>query len=776
MNNRSKNLQLLCKTSLCTTFLWGICVCSFAQIGHGGTPYSFKKKVVKSFVTVSLPSLDNQLLLQEEAVEKKNEGYPFGKEIAVNYRLDNSGTWENLPDGGRLWRLGIESKGAYSINLLFDNFYIPSSSNLFIYTTDQSFVLGSFTVKNNNQWGNFATTVLPGDAIVLEFYEAAQDRNEAIINLSTVVHGYKNAFFQKGQYGKSGYCNVNINCEVGETYQAVKQAVALILKGGSAYCSGTLVNNTAQDTTPYFITAYHCVYGKDLSTFVFIFNYETVDCGGTNPTTTYSVNGATAIAMCDTSDFALLLLNDRPIGFNAYYAGWNRKDTLYEGAVCIHHPNGDWKKISEDRKMLGSGKFWDEYPSFPDNTHYVVVWDTGTTQGGSSGSGLFNSHGLLIGQLEGGYASCSDLQGEDYFGKFSYSWTNNNSPDNNRLDYWLDPLGAGVEFLEGMGVFKESNSLEVKIVGVDRICVGDSTYLKAIPIKGEFINHQWSWKDTNGIVQTVIGDSLKIYGSGVYMLASEDSSGCFAKDSFVVAYLKLIIDATITDVACYGEATGLWVCNEITDDVGGELQWVKLTGKGVSFIDSLMIPYLFAGIYTIEAENHMGCLLYDEFEIKENDLLKIAGVQQPATSGLDNGTLKLTATGGVPPYKFEIKKGVLASFSDTAWDLSAGIYQIKVMDAVNCVTTDTISVTSISGISKRANNKSSIIIYPNPTTGQLKITNYELRENIVMDVYDVYGKCHVSRVTCNEIMDISHLANGMYFLKVNNNVVKVIKN
>jgi hypothetical protein len=458
MNKKNRILQLFCEASLCVAFVLGGCFGAFAQIGHGGTPYSFKKRAVNAFVSVSLPSFDNQMLLQEEtAVEKKDEGYQFGKEIAVNYRLDNSGTWEVLPDGGRLWRLGIVSKGAYSLNLLFERFHIPPSSNLFIYTADQSFVLGSFTEKNNNRWGNFATTVLPGDAIVLEFYEAAQDRGEAIINLSTVIHGYKDFFFkktQKGQYGKSGSCNININCDIGKPYQDVKQAVALILTGTKAHCSGTLLNNTAQDTTPYFLTAYHCLYKTSYppSQWVFIFNYEAEDCEGGKSAKTYSINGSTRLATSYDSDFALLLLNDRPpADFCPYYAGWNRKDTLYEGVVSIHHPSGDWKKISEDRKITAQGKFWKDDPDFPDNTHHVVVWDTGITEGGSSGSGLFNSGGLLIGQLEGGDRMyCNREDRMDYFGMFSYSWTNGNSPDSNRLDYWLDPLGLGVEYLEGM--------------------------------------------------------------------------------------------------------------------------------------------------------------------------------------------------------------------------------------------------------------------------------------------------------------------------------------
>ena len=537
----NKSLYLAHKIIFSATFLLGISISSFAQIEHGGTPYSFKKKSFGSFAAVALPAMDNQQLLQEEIrAEKKEEGYPFGKEIAVDYRLDNSGSWEELPDGGRLWRLGIESKGAYSLNLLFDRFYIPPSSHLFIYTADHSFVLGSFTVKNNNRWGNFATTLLPGDAIVLEFYEAAQDRNNATIQLSTVVHGYKNFFFQKeGTYGNSGSCNVNINCDIGQPYQKVKQAVALILNGGNRHCSGTLINNTAQDTTPYFLTAHHCVKRGgstyDPSQFVFIFNYETSDCEGKNPTKTYSINGATVVAIgSDTSDFALLLLEDRP---PAYYAGWSRKDTLYKGVVAIHHPMGDWKKISEDRKTITSGKYHEDDLHYPENTHYIVAWDTGTTERCSSGSGLFNRERLLIGQLEGGYASCAYREGEDYYGKFSYSWTNNNHPDSNRLDYWLDPLGLGVESLNGLDASVTSN--------IKNIVKQENTIsIYPNPTNGKLKIESGEWKIKNMIVYDIPGRkmleetaiqnnefvlNMEELHIGLYILKIETENGVFIR-------------------------------------------------------------------------------------------------------------------------------------------------------------------------------------------------------------------------------------------------------
>jgi len=73
-------------------------------------------------------------------------------------------------------------------------------------------------------------------------------------------------------------------------------------------------------------------------------------------------------------------------------------------------------------------------------------------------------------------------------------------------------------------------------------------------------------------------------------------------------------------------------------------------------------------------------------------------------------------------------------------------------------------------------------VYPNPTTNQLRIKNYELRNRAlsVVEVYNVAGQVvftsAVSALSPETTIDISHLANGMYFLKIDNKVVKIIKN
>lgn len=271
-------------------------------------------------------------------------------------------------------------------------------------------------------------------------------------------------------FGDSQSCQVNVNCSEGNNYQDVKRSIVRILvKVGNylGWCSGSIVNNTAYDYTPYLLTAEHCgiinsnfVSSGDLNQWVFYFNYEASGCS--NPNSENDVNfsqltGATLISRSDDdggetgSDFLLLRLNNSiPASFNVYYAGWNRSSSSPQKGVCMHHPNGDIKKISTFNFPASSAAFG----SNASNTHWSVNWFStangfGVTEGGSSGSPLLDANGLIVGQLTGGGASCTFPNSNDFFGKFDYNWTQNGSSSTNRLRDWLDPLNLGNQALGG---------------------------------------------------------------------------------------------------------------------------------------------------------------------------------------------------------------------------------------------------------------------------------------------------------------------------------------
>ncbi len=430
---------------------------TMAQLSLGGTPVSFNKALTAKIETVTMGQVDVEALLAEDEIDMKNAmpfrfGYPFD----VEYNLENSGTWEKLPDGSRIWRLRIECPGAYSINLIYDDFWLPEGARYFIYNEDKSMVIGAFSAQNNKEHGEFATELVKGDVSILEYYEPANVRAPGRISISRIVHGYRNMFswdvakkvvdYDK-DFGGSGSCNNNVNCPEGADWQDQKRAVAMVLlSGGTRWCSGTMVNNVRQDLTPYFLTANHCL-GSE-STWIIMFNYESPNCNNIDGPTWMTVSGTTLRASNAYSDFGLLELSVQPPdSYNVYYAGWNAVDTAADSVVAIHHPAGDIKKISFDYDRITATSYLGT--SVPgDNSHWRVgQWEDGTTEPGSSGSAIFDREKHIKGQLHGGYASCTSIT-SDYYGKFSQSWSYG-STASTRLRDWLDPDNTGTLVLDG---------------------------------------------------------------------------------------------------------------------------------------------------------------------------------------------------------------------------------------------------------------------------------------------------------------------------------------
>jgi hypothetical protein len=321
-----------------------------AQVSKGGRPRSFDRKMRAEIQKVAMPQLDVKTLMAEDEIEKER-GIPFrfGYSFEVDYSLENSGNWEKLDDGGRIWRLKIFSEGAYSINLIYSHFWIPDGAELFIYNENRDMVRGAFTSKNNKDHNQFATAPVKGDVSILEYYEPANVTERGIINIAGIVHGYKDIFnyetVKAAGFGSSGSCNINVECPEGDPWQDQIRSVAMILTdGGTRICSGALVNNMRQDGAPYFLTADHCLGSEE--TWVFMFNYQSPNCNNNDGPTYMTVSGSTLLANYPTSDMAFLLLSEPPPdGYDVYFGGWSVYDIPSQTSVAIHHPRGDVKKI-----------------------------------------------------------------------------------------------------------------------------------------------------------------------------------------------------------------------------------------------------------------------------------------------------------------------------------------------------------------------------------------------------------------------------------------------
>lgn len=447
---------------------------SHGQISFGGSPLRWNDKSVPSDIPiVTTPQLDFELLSAQDALTDhiKEAPYRFGVEVAVQYTLENSGRWiiDSNSDYA-VWQLGVDCPDATSISFELGKYIIPEGAQLFIWNSDRTEFLGAFTNENMNTEQTFGIGLLHADKVFLEYVVPVSASSWGEIEISNIIHGYRSILAahpdaQRGPFGSSGNCNINVNCPEGADWQVEKRSVALIVQGGSAICSGALVNNTAQDGTPYFLTADHCL-GGSVNNWVFYFNHESANCTGSNGPTNQSISGATLRASNSASDFALLELNDTPpASFNVYYAGWDNSDLVSanNAAVGIHHPSGDVKKIC-----------FEEDTPYHANTAgaavwYIDQWEDGVTEGGSSGSPLFNQNKRIIGQLYGGVAACAGSvnNGEaDWYGRFGVSW-DNGTTNSTRLSNWLDPLNLGVTTLDGFS--GESIALDAAAAGINGI-------------------------------------------------------------------------------------------------------------------------------------------------------------------------------------------------------------------------------------------------------------------------------------------------------------------
>lgn len=400
----------------------------------------------------------------DDAMHEKS--YRVGVEVPVAFTPDNSGQWDDLPGGGRIWRVTLICNGAQAIGLNYNEIRLPQGADIFVYTPDHNNVIGALTSTEIPQNQKFATRPLSGDAIVLEYFEPEHVTEQAVIDISGLVYMYRGFEpLNPANVKSTGACEVNVNCEEGQNWQKQKQGVVKILTKVGAkyyYCTGSILNNTAQDFKALLLTAAHCskdnVGGvssdSDYTQWVFYFNYEYTGCTP-SATPQLTVVGSKKLAISEKpsdvgSDFLLLkFLKNIPPQYNPYYCGWDAGSGNSSAGVCIHHPEGDVKKISTYTTFLGSGT-WGTTP----DTHWLVHFSQttngwGVTEPGSSGAPLFDDEGLVIGTLTGGQSSCDNQTGEDSFGKVSYSWASNGTTADMQLKPWLDSLNTGITKMQG---------------------------------------------------------------------------------------------------------------------------------------------------------------------------------------------------------------------------------------------------------------------------------------------------------------------------------------
>lgn len=475
MNSRTHHTSLLSISIFIIFFLQTTKI--QAQISEGGTPPSFQYETTlrSSQATTEIPVtfyVEDLKRVDEWQAAEGLTPLRIATSIDVALNISNAGHWSTLPSGETIWQLNLRARGAIAIILYYADFYIPEGGKLFIYNAGKTQILGAYTYQTHPSGGPFATELIAGDELTLE-YVAGPDGEMPRIDIESIGYGYNHIEIKNGGVSlraTAASCEVNVNCEEGDAWQSQKRGVChMAQKIGSAtyYCSGSLINNTANDLKPYVISATHCAWAgtreataRDMLQWIFSFHKEYIDCDkSSGPATLKTMTGCkkmTATATDGESDGLLVLINDYiPENYSVYYNGWDRRDTPAKSGVSIHHPQGDYKKISTYTQPAIHATFKENGgASGANNAHWNVTFAKtenghGVTEKGSSGAPLFNEDKLIVGTLTGGSSTCSQPEGLNLYGKMGYHWNKFTEADSTRMDKWLDPINSGAERLEG---------------------------------------------------------------------------------------------------------------------------------------------------------------------------------------------------------------------------------------------------------------------------------------------------------------------------------------
>ena len=779
-----------------------------AQINEGGTPPSFITKNLNQIPFVTMPSIDLVRLQAEDAINDLNKSIPyrFGENLYTSLNPSNSGVWDKLSDGSNIWRMGIHCKDAASINLCFDKYKLPQGAKLYIYNEQKSFVIGAFTDYNNQEDGMFATTIIPSSSIIIEYYEPKDAEFKGELNLWRVSHGYRGPYSNEKSFGNSGLCEKNVVCPEATGWEDQIKGECVIIAGGTELCSGTLINNTSNNGTPYILTANHCWdAAQNPSNWVFWFNWKSATCA--NPSINpphQDVSGAVLKAKNAASDFCLVQMNSTPpAGYNLYYVGWSRSTTPSTSAYCIHHPSIDIMKFSRSlglRDTVAYGK-----------TSWKARWAYGqVTEPGSSGSAIYDQNHRLVGQLYGGPSSYSAPAADmwDVFGKFDVSWEGGGSSAT-RLKDWLDPTNTNVTTLDGYDPNVPTLAVDAQLLSIlipaDSYCSGDHLNVQPnVIIKNKGINNlmnanitywidglnpvsqPWSGTLTTGQTIDVTFPDITLTSGNHTFSSKINLAGDLnhSNDSIGKSY-SVNGGTSLPFIEGFegGARPNCW-----TEEVGPPA-WQFITGNGSSNPSNAHTGTKNACLKDITSASNKNKLMLPMIDLTICNNPRITFWHTQSVWGSDQDILtvyyKSSISGTWTPlqqYTSSISTWTLETINLP--NASNNYYIAFEGDAKYgygvCIDDITVTGDHI-GIDELTFN-SRVNVYPNPNNGNFTIEiNSKTPEIISIKVFDLLGTMVyennniVNSSNYTNTIDLSFLSNGIYYLKVQGDYKNITK-
>lgn len=440
----------------------------------------------RSVVLPSPSAKEMQSFKRAAAAAGENNGLETGRrQTGIGRRVDATSLvskmaglldWEPLAEGGSVAAVKLSSPGALEIRLGVKVSALPAQAVLRVHGpggVDNQQVPGRQmleAIARNRSAGDIGdagrTYWMPpvaGDEVTLEIELPAGVRaDEVELSIPALSHGLVDLSQVKKiqAVGDSQVCNADVSC-AGTAYDAESASTVQLrfVEDGAAYnCTGTVMAANEPGFTPYLLTANHCFSNQTVaSTLVSTFFLRSTTCNASTsrPTSRLST-GATWLYSSSHTDTTFVKL-DGSLPAGARLAGWNTTLQANGGAMLgVHHPASDMQKYATgyvagylNCSLADEDGFFSCNPVTQDNSSfYSVDWNTGLTEQGSSGSGVWatiNGNRYVVGNLRGGTARCArdafnggyQYLGTSIYGRFDIAY-------NASLKRWLSPAGTTV--------------------------------------------------------------------------------------------------------------------------------------------------------------------------------------------------------------------------------------------------------------------------------------------------------------------------------------------
>ncbi len=224
--------------------------------------------------------------------------------------------------------------------------------------------------------------------------------------------------------------------------------------------------------------------------------------------------------------------------------------------------------------------------------------------------------------------------------------------------------------------------------------------------------------------------------AGNYTVTITDNNGCSQSSSVNIDEPNpLSITVLINNPSCPGDDNG----SIIPTPSGG-------TGTGYEYIWSNNVFQRFntdlsSGQYILTLNDANGCILIDTFDLVDPEPLTIASVTptDPTCTGLNDGSIAITAAGGTGAYEYSLDGGITFDESAIIGSIPQGDYFARVRDANQCVS-------GITPISLTLSETCGLIIYDafSPNNGD-DLNNEWIIENAVnfpeikVTIFNIWG-------------------------------------